>query len=139
MTSLICSPQDGASLERDEELVSVRGVAWSGGGREVIRVDVSSDGGKTWNTATVNSEEQQPLGRAWAWKLWEVRTVDSPYICIIIIIISESPPIRWSCPSHLLVMYSCVVKQLTCLITYNQILLDRYGILEVVYQTLGTE
>ena len=51
----------------------VKGVAWSGGGRVVIRVDVSSDGGKTWQVAELIKDEEQPLGRVWAWKRWEVR------------------------------------------------------------------
>ncbi len=72
VTSLITSPQGGVTLVRSDEAVSVRGVAWSGGGREVVRVDVSSDGGHTWTTAELSNTKDQPLGRAWAWKLWEV-------------------------------------------------------------------
>ena len=73
VTSLICSPQDGVAVERSDQSVTVKGVAWSGGGREVIRVDVSSDGGETWQSAEISNDEEQPLGRAWAWKRWEVR------------------------------------------------------------------
>ncbi|CAL8401475.1 unnamed protein product [Arctogadus glacialis] len=83
--SAITQPADGAVLERDADgEVTVRGYAWSGGGREVVRVDVSLDGGKTWQVARLREgdgegEEQgeappppPPPGRAWAWKLWEV-------------------------------------------------------------------
>ncbi|XP_030229855.1 sulfite oxidase, mitochondrial [Gadus morhua] len=83
--SAITQPADGAVLERDADgEVTVRGYAWSGGGREVVRVDVSLDGGKTWQVARLREGEEQgeeqgeappppPLpGRAWAWKLWEV-------------------------------------------------------------------
>lgn len=31
--------------------MSVKGYAWSGGGRGIVRVDVTADGGKTWHTA----------------------------------------------------------------------------------------
>ncbi|KAM9813858.1 sulfite oxidase, mitochondrial [Neosynchiropus ocellatus] len=77
--SAITTPVDGAVVDRSEEEVTVKGYAWSGGGREVVRVDVSLDGGKTWHVAQLRSGEKgqdpQPsprLGQAWAWKLWEV-------------------------------------------------------------------
>ncbi|XP_072521982.1 sulfite oxidase, mitochondrial isoform X2 [Salminus brasiliensis] len=77
--SAITQPADGATVDRDLEEVTVKGYAWSGGGREVVRVDVSVDGGKTWHVAELQSGEKQqqpsaspPPGRAWAWKLWEI-------------------------------------------------------------------
>ena len=70
--SLICSPAEGAGVERDEDVVSVEGIAWSGGGRSVVRVDVSADGGKTWVEAEVKSGQGQRRRRAWAWSLWQV-------------------------------------------------------------------
>ncbi|MCJ8744448.1 hypothetical protein PDJAM_G00118830 [Pangasius djambal] len=77
--SAITNLADGSSIDRDMEEVTVKGYAWSGGGREVVRVDVSLDGGKTWHVARLqNSEEGEtsapspPFGRAWAWKLWEI-------------------------------------------------------------------
>ncbi|KAB5537047.1 hypothetical protein PHYPO_G00114340 [Pangasianodon hypophthalmus] len=82
--SAITNLADGSSIDRDMEEVTVKGYAWSGGGREVMRVDVSLDGGKTWHVAKLqNSEEGEtsapspPFGRAWAWKLWEI-TVPLP-------------------------------------------------------------
>lgn len=77
--SAITVPTDGAVVDRSSEEVTVKGYAWSGGGREVVRVDVSLDGGKTWQVAQMRSSEKgqapgpsPPPGRAWAWKLWEV-------------------------------------------------------------------
>ncbi|KAK9529174.1 hypothetical protein VZT92_013287 [Zoarces viviparus] len=77
--SAITTPADGAVVDRSLEDVTVKGYAWSGGGREVVRVDVSLDGGKTWQVARLRSSEtgqapepSPPPGRAWAWKLWEV-------------------------------------------------------------------
>ncbi|XP_029288391.1 sulfite oxidase, mitochondrial [Cottoperca gobio] len=77
--SAITSPANGAVVDRSLEEVTVKGYAWSGGGREVVRVDVSLDGGKTWQVAQLRSSEKgqapepsPPPGRAWAWKLWEV-------------------------------------------------------------------
>lgn len=77
--SAITIPADGAVIDRSDETLTVTGYAWSGGGREVVRVDVSVDGGKTWEVAQLRSGESgeapeppPPPGRAWAWKLWEV-------------------------------------------------------------------
>ncbi|XP_076012857.1 sulfite oxidase, mitochondrial [Genypterus blacodes] len=73
--SAITQPADGAVVDRSAEEVTIKGYAWSGGGREVVRVDVSLDGGKTWQVAQLRGGERGQAsspGRAWAWKLWEV-------------------------------------------------------------------
>ena len=57
---------------KKEKLLNIRGFAWSGGGRGIIRVDVSIDGGKTWNSATLKEGSEQNLNRAWAWTFWEL-------------------------------------------------------------------
>jgi sulfite oxidase len=49
----------------------VQGYAYSGGGRGIVRVDVSSDGGNKWMTATLTAGREQPLDRAWAWTFWD--------------------------------------------------------------------
>ncbi|XP_032229907.1 sulfite oxidase isoform X1 [Nematostella vectensis] len=71
VTSVICHPEEGETLLREEEEVTISGYAWSGGGRGIVRVDVSLDGGKTWNTASLDGVKQ-PYGKAWAWSLWEL-------------------------------------------------------------------
>nr|KAG5706776.1 hypothetical protein BaRGS_007279 [Batillaria attramentaria] len=76
VVSAICDPPAGTELEEGSEDVTVRGYAWSGGGRGIIRVDVSADGGKTWHTAELQPNGQTPY-RAWAWTLWEA-TVPLP-------------------------------------------------------------
>ena len=48
-----------------------QGFAWSGGGRGIIRVDVSIDGGKTWHEANLKEGSEQKLNRAWAWTFWD--------------------------------------------------------------------
>lgn len=82
--SAITSPAEDTVIDRSAEMLTVKGYAWSGGGREVIRVDVSLDGGKTWQVAQLKSSDKEedpqprpPVGRAWAWKLWEI-TVPLP-------------------------------------------------------------
>lgn len=52
------------------------GYAWSGGGRPVVRVDISADGGKNWTVA--NLDEQEPhcvsaYSGCWSWTLWSAR------------------------------------------------------------------
>ncbi|XP_004069293.1 sulfite oxidase, mitochondrial isoform X2 [Oryzias latipes] len=75
--SAITSPADGALIDSSDGFLTVKGYAWSGGGREVVRVDVSLDGGQTWQVAKLRSSDEAheappPPGRAWAWKLWEL-------------------------------------------------------------------
>ncbi|KAL3885841.1 hypothetical protein ACJMK2_025873 [Sinanodonta woodiana] len=75
VVSAICEPAEGQMLD-DAEVVTVKGYAWSGGGRGIYRVDVSADGGKTWHEADLNTNNQSPF-KAWAWTLWEA-TVPLP-------------------------------------------------------------
>jgi len=48
VVSAITSPLPHAKVDRFDGTVEVKGYSWSGGGRGIIRVDVSADGGKTW-------------------------------------------------------------------------------------------
>ncbi|XP_076967108.1 sulfite oxidase, mitochondrial [Tamandua tetradactyla] len=73
--SAITEPRDGEMVESGE--VTVKGYAWSGGGRAVIRVDVSLDGGLTWQAAELDGEEQCPR-KAWAWRLWQLQVPIPP-------------------------------------------------------------
>ena len=59
------------------DIHTIKGYAYSGGGRGIIRVDVSIDGGKTWKNAKLTEGSQQPLDRAYAWTFWEI-DVDIP-------------------------------------------------------------
>jgi len=51
--------------------VKASGWAWAGGGRNIVRVDVTGDGGKGWCNASLTQGASQPYGRAWAWVFWE--------------------------------------------------------------------
>ncbi len=55
----------------NKALVKAKGWAWAGGGRNVVRVDVTGDGGKSWTTANIVQGGDQKFGRAWAWVFWE--------------------------------------------------------------------
>jgi sulfite oxidase len=58
----------------DEDSLVVKGYAWSGGGRRIKRVDVSADGGVTWQVAEIlpvpESHKPQKVNHGWAWSLW---------------------------------------------------------------------
>jgi len=60
------------------EPFTVKGYSYSGGGRAIIRVDVSADGGQSWTTATLKEGSEQPLDKAWAWTFWECDFPPSP-------------------------------------------------------------
>jgi len=51
----------------------VKGYAWSGGGRKILRVDLTTDGGKTWVTAENVSQDTARHPRHYGWTLWEGR------------------------------------------------------------------
>ncbi|KAH8890407.1 hypothetical protein GQ53DRAFT_747460 [Thozetella sp. PMI_491] len=61
------------SAEKGEP-VAVAGYAYSGGGKEIVRVDVSVDGGKTWDQAELLRDcvgtECSKGSKAWAWRRW---------------------------------------------------------------------
>ncbi|XP_035231745.1 sulfite oxidase-like isoform X2 [Stegodyphus dumicola] len=71
VNSAICKPSDGSSVMLQNGLIKVEGYAWSGGGRKIVRVDVSADGGKTWHVADLQ-QDSSPLYKCWAWTLWRV-------------------------------------------------------------------
>ena len=78
--SAMVAPQDGDTISDDAYStwgVDIKGYAWAGGGRKIVRVDVSADGGRTWEQAELTSGANQPSERAWAWVLWEAE-VDAP-------------------------------------------------------------
>ncbi|KAJ3331935.1 hypothetical protein HDU76_001764 [Blyttiomyces sp. JEL0837] len=71
--SAVLEPRSGETVVVDAEkkVVKVNGYAWSGGGRGIVRVDVSADGGRNWVDARIVERGLQPKGREWAWSKWE--------------------------------------------------------------------
>lgn len=70
-------PNEAIALREGEDTLTVKGFAWAGGGRAIIRVDVTVDDGKTWTTAALEPspslEQPLPFGaynREWAWRVW---------------------------------------------------------------------
>lgn len=72
VTSAICSPKNGDVVPVEDGMVTVKGYAWSGGGNRIVRVDVTSDGGKSWQVAELKQDEA-PSGRHFGWTLWTAR------------------------------------------------------------------
>ena len=69
VTSVIVDPQEGSTCECDDT-IGVKGFAWSGGGRGIVRVDLSIDGGVTWHEAELGEGAEQHPSQAWAWTFW---------------------------------------------------------------------
>lgn len=73
------SPQERKMLSvygLEEDSVAVMGYAFAGGGRRIVRVDVSADNGRTWGQAEllpsqIDGKERDTGARAWAWRRWE--------------------------------------------------------------------
>lgn len=74
--SVLCTPPDHSEVSgKTTSTVEVKGVAWSGGGRGICRVEVSADGGKTFEAATLTGPPHDPnrpapengTGRNWGW------------------------------------------------------------------------
>ena len=78
--SAICNPAPGSTVEIDplQPVVDVSGYAVAGGGRGIVRVEVSTDGGETWHEASLGEGKEQPFGQAWAWTMWEAEVPLSP-------------------------------------------------------------
>lgn len=55
----------------EEDSVVLQGYAYAGGGRRIVRVDVSPDNGKTWQQAQI-LEQTEKGSKAWSWKQWRI-------------------------------------------------------------------
>lgn len=71
--SAICYPDEGQVLIPEDGFITVKGYAWSGGGRSIIRVDVSMDGGRTWSEAELTPSDRRSLYKSWDWTLWQIK------------------------------------------------------------------
>lgn len=60
--SIIGSPTDGASLK--SRFIHIQGAAWAGEG-DIARVEISTDGGATWQAAQLGKDQAH-----YAWRLW---------------------------------------------------------------------
>jgi sulfite oxidase len=60
--SVIVAPADGARVKPDR--VVVQGVAWAGEA-DITKVEISTDGGGTWNSARLGRDQAR-----YAWRMW---------------------------------------------------------------------
>ncbi|KAG5245873.1 nitrate reductase family protein [Salix suchowensis] len=52
---------------------TLRGYAYSGGGKKVTRVEVTMDGGETWQVCDLNHQEKpNKYGKYWCWCFWSL-------------------------------------------------------------------
>ncbi|KAF7405175.1 hypothetical protein HZH66_004081 [Vespula vulgaris] len=71
--SAICKPEQSEKVKIKDGKIDVKGYAWSGGGRKIIRVDVTCDKGNTWHTADLIEQDLNAKeGRYWSWTLWSI-------------------------------------------------------------------
>lgn len=76
ITSAITFPEPGTTTRPGAPL-TLNGYAYSGAGLAVIRVDISVDGGATWDQAEfqrASTTQHSRSGRAWAWVQWQFTT-----------------------------------------------------------------
>jgi sulfite oxidase len=62
--AVICNPRDGETVL--DNLVIVEGYAMAIEGRPIVRVELSSDGGRNWSAANLLKNDNP-----WAWCFWE--------------------------------------------------------------------
>lgn len=63
LNAAICDPANGAAITPGQVVVKGYAIASA---REVVRVDVSGDGGRTWSQAAIEHDAANP----WSWTFW---------------------------------------------------------------------
>ena len=59
----------------NNKLLEVKGYAWSGGGRGIIKVEISIDNGETWKETILSKGPiigKTDRNRDWSWTLWHI-------------------------------------------------------------------
>src|SRR5262249_34102315 len=70
--SVIVAPRDGERITERQSL-TIRGVAWSGDSAPVSSVNVSVDGGRAWQRASLRADQRTQFG----WRQWEFKWTPS--------------------------------------------------------------
>ncbi|XP_015602950.1 probable sulfite oxidase, mitochondrial isoform X2 [Cephus cinctus] len=79
--SAICSPEPMDKVPVKDNKISVKGYAWSGGGKKIIRIDVTADEGNTWHTANIVAQDSAAKeGRHWGWTIWNIELPVEPKV-----------------------------------------------------------
>ncbi|KAG7345914.1 oxidoreductase molybdopterin binding protein [Nitzschia inconspicua] len=76
LNSVIAQPNHNDTLpiaRSINSLIEIGGYAHTGGGRPVVRVEISLDQGETWLTTELNRKERpNPYGMYWCWVWWAI-------------------------------------------------------------------
>ena len=75
--SVISSPLDGTTLKTGK--VAVHGVAWAGEA-DIVRVEISTDGGTSWSPASLGHEHARYAWRLWKYE-WKAKSGDYSIAC----------------------------------------------------------
>mmetsp|Transcript_14041 Transcript_14041/g.34307 ORF Transcript_14041/g.34307 Transcript_14041/m.34307 type:complete len:869 (+) Transcript_14041:220-2826(+) len=75
INSVISSPGHGEVIPLDaaSKPYTMQGYAYTGGGRKVTRVELSFDGGNTWDLTELHHMPDTEGGRNWCWCHWEYK------------------------------------------------------------------
>lgn len=74
INSAVARPwHDEVILLRENKPYTITGYAYTGGGRFIIRCEVSLDDGQTWRQANIRRfEKPNPYGKYWSWVFWDL-------------------------------------------------------------------
>ena len=76
INSAMVYPQHDEILKlngKSDQKYTLKGYAYSGGGRKVIRSEISFDGGKVWHLAKLtHPETPNAYGKHWCWCFWQL-------------------------------------------------------------------
>ncbi|XP_033105782.1 sulfite oxidase-like [Anneissia japonica] len=81
----ITQPKNNEVIPRGSRY-TIKGYALSGGGRKIVRVDISLDGGKSWTVANLFTSSQGLLhiDTKWSWEFWDCTIKSMPSPCQIV-------------------------------------------------------
>ncbi|XP_071479700.1 sulfite oxidase, mitochondrial-like [Diadema antillarum] len=83
----IIQPKQGEAITTGSPY-TIKGYAISGGGRRITRVDVSLDGGKSWEIARLFSKVNEYHAKnktKWSWEFWEFPVLAFPSPCEVVV------------------------------------------------------
>jgi len=73
INSAIASPAHDECIPTDRPKYTIKGYAYTGGGRAITRVEVSLNGGYDWRLAIVQHPCKPTMyGKQWCWAFWEL-------------------------------------------------------------------
>ena len=82
--AVITFPEDRTTIDSGVPC-HIRGYAIAGGGRGISRVDISIDGGRSWQTAAlVQEKDHSSVSNHWSWTLWRYNVDSLPTPCVIV-------------------------------------------------------